>query len=98
MGRLTKALKKLAAKAREVPLISRPDDGLPDEETRDRYLKSLRRQKRRIMDREEKEQLKKFIREDEKKQTSKIFDDKGILGRSKKKTNKKIGYLGKGKI
>lgn len=94
MGKIMDIIKKLGNKN----LISRPDDGLPDDETRDRYLKSLRRQWRRIEDRKEKIYLRKKIAEDERRENSKILTEQGILKGKKKQLRKKQSFLGKGNL
>ena len=99
MGRLTDALKKLAKKTMSQPL-GRPDDGLGDFETRDKYLKSLRRQRRRQFDVVEKEKLKKQISSFEHKRNTAMFNDKGIISIKNKKIVKisSKGFLGKTKL
>lgn len=73
-------------------LISRKDDGLPDYETRDRHLKSLRRQDRRIMDAEEKAYLRTKINRYYARKNGEIIGSKGIIkGRSKKKPPSVVG-------
>jgi len=96
MGLLKKLLSKVSLNGSG--LISRPDDGLDDWETRDRSLKSLRRHRRRQMDEVEKDVLKRQIRDYEHQRSATLITGKGIITSKRKhgSVGKKQVFYGKG--
>lgn len=71
------------------------DESLPDDETRDKGLRSLRRQKRMIMDRKEKERLRKFVEKEQRNRDREIFKSHNvqqgsILKKSPRKREKRF--------
>jgi len=76
-------------------------EGVDDWETRDKYVRSLRRQVRRIQDEEEKKQLQAIVDKREKARTESIFSGDHILNyntpiisKSKNKNTGAINFIG----
>ena len=96
MALLQELIQKIREKIKEKRMEAENREELPDDMTRDKYLRSLRRQRRVQMEEIEKEQLKRHIAEFNKARTRRYLW--GIKGKIKEKqfmkaNKKKVSVL-----
>lgn len=94
MALIQSIIKKFREKQNE------PVEEIDDDETRDKYLRSLRREWRIINEEKEKKYLKEKITQHHKKRQQELMFGKSILQgkKTKRKKAKQLSFLGKHKL